>query len=139
MLIAAMVWAFYSWLLTLPGNPESIRAHWASFLLAQVAFGVAWSVMFTAAEWTLAPHSIAWSWSLAAALLFVAIGPAIIALRCWGVGVQRVGPTIAGFFNNLTPLFAALMSSAFLGEWPHLYHALAFALIVGGIVISSRR
>jgi drug/metabolite transporter (DMT)-like permease len=139
MIIAAIVWSFYSWLLTLPEDPQAIRNRWADFLLAQVAFGVGWSVMFSAAEWATAPRSIAWSWPLAAALLFVALGPAIIALRCWGLGVQRVGPTIAGFFSNLTPLFAALMSSAFLGEWPHLYHALAFALIVGGIVVSSRR
>jgi drug/metabolite transporter (DMT)-like permease len=53
--------------------------------------------------------------------------------------VQRAGPAIAGFFSNLTPLFAALMSAAFLGEMPRTYHALAFALIVGGIVVSSRR
>ena len=66
-------------------------------------------------------------------------GPAILAYRCWGLGVQRVGPTIAGFFTNLTPLFAALMSAAFLGEPPHLYHAIAFVLIVGGIMVSSRR
>ncbi|MEP6791191.1 MAG: EamA family transporter, partial [Ramlibacter sp.] len=49
------------------------------------------------------------------------------------------GPNVAGFFANLTPLFAALLSAAFLGELPHLYHGLAFALIVSGIVISSRR
>jgi drug/metabolite transporter (DMT)-like permease len=36
-------------------------------------------------------------------------------------------------------LFAALMSAAFLGEMPSAYHALAFALIVSGIVVSSRR
>ena len=47
--------------------------------------------------------------------------------------------SIAGFFSNLTPLFAALLSVAFLGELPQLYHALAFLLIVGGIVVSSRR
>ena len=50
-----------------------------------------------------------------------------------------MGPNIAGFFSNLTPLFAALFSAAFLGEAPHPYHALAFALIVGGIMVSSRR
>ena len=55
------------------------------------------------------------------------------------MGVQRVGPAIAGFFSNLTPLFAALPSAAFLGELPQPYHALAFLLIVGGIVVSSRR
>jgi drug/metabolite transporter (DMT)-like permease len=87
----------------------------------------------------MAPQQITWGWPLTGALIFVALGPAIIAFRCWGIGVQRVGPTIAGFFSNLTPLFAAVMSSAFLGELPHPYHGLAFALIVGGIVISSRR
>jgi drug/metabolite transporter (DMT)-like permease len=30
------------------------------------------------------------------------------------------------------------LSSAFLGEAPHLYHVLAFALIVGGIAWSAR-
>jgi drug/metabolite transporter (DMT)-like permease len=50
-----------------------------------------------------------------------------------------VGPTIAGFFSNLTPLIAALMSAAFLGEPPHAYHAVAFVLIVGGILVSSAR
>lgn len=53
--------------------------------------------------------------------------------------MSRAGPTLAGFFSNLTLLFAALLSSAFLGEALHLYHALAFVLIVGGIVVSSRR
>ncbi len=139
MILAAIVWSYYSWLLTLPKDPQEIRSDWAAFLLAQVAFGVAWSALFATGEWAVGAPDIAWGWPLIAALMFVAIGPAIIALRCWGIGVQRVGPTIAGFFANLTPLFAAVMSSAFLGELPHPYHGLAFALIVGGIVISSRR
>jgi drug/metabolite transporter (DMT)-like permease len=46
---------------------------------------------------------------------------------------------VAGFFVNLTPLFAAVLSAAVLGDMPRPYHALAFALIVGGIIISSRR
>lgn len=139
MILAAIVWSFYSWLLTLPKDPVEIKSNWIAFMLAQVAFGAVWSGAFAAAEWSIGAQDIAWGWPLIAALVFVAIGPAIIALRCWGIGVQRVGPTIAGFFSNLTPLFAALMSSAFLGEVPHLYHAFAFALIVGGIVVSSRR
>jgi drug/metabolite transporter (DMT)-like permease len=53
--------------------------------------------------------------------------------------VQRVGPAIASFFSNLTPLFAALLSAALLGEAPQLFHAAAFALIVGGIWVSSQR
>ncbi len=141
MMLATIAWSVYSWLLTLgrEQDPQEIRADWAAFLLAQVTFGVLWSGAFAAGEWAIADRHIAWSWSLAAALLFVAVGPAVVAFRCWGAGVQRVGPNIAAFFSNLTPLFAALMSSAFLGEAPHVFHGVAFALIVGGIVLSSRK
>jgi drug/metabolite transporter (DMT)-like permease len=139
MLLATMAWAVYSWLLTRGQDAAAISASWATFLLAQVTFGVAWSGAFAAGEWALTDAQIYWSWNLGAALLFVAVGPAVVAYRCWGIGVQRAGPNVAAFFNNLTPLFAAVMSLAFLGELPHAYHAAAFALIVGGIVFSSRR
>jgi drug/metabolite transporter (DMT)-like permease len=139
-LLAALAWAFYSWMLTQPGKePASIRSDWARFLLGQIVFGVAWSGLFAAAEWTLTDVRIQWSWGLLAALLFVATGPALLAYRCWGAGVQRAGPSVAAFFSNLTPLFAAILSSAMLGDPPKAYHALAFVLIVGGIVVSSRR
>ncbi len=138
-LLATASWAVYSWLLTRPGDATAIRGDWAAFLMAQMVMGLAWSGLFAAGEWALTDAHIQWGWPLAAALAYVAVGPAIVAYRCWGVGVQRVGPSIAGFFSNLTPLFAALMSAAFLGELPHLYHAIAFVLIVGGIVVSSRR
>jgi drug/metabolite transporter (DMT)-like permease len=138
-LLATAAWAFYSWLLTRPGDAPGVRNDWAAFLMAQMAFGLLWSGLFAGAEWALTDAHIQWGWPLAAALLYVALGPAILAYRCWGLGVQRVGPNVAGFFSNLTPLFAAVLSTAFLGELPQLYHGLAFVLIVGGIVVSSRR
>jgi len=139
MVLATIAWSLYSWLLTRGQDAPAIRANWATFLAAQVLYGVAWSGVFAAGEWGLSDASIDWSWELAAGLLYVAVGPAVLAFRAWGLGVQRVGPTVAAFFSNLTPVFAALLSSAFLGEPPHLYHAVAFVLIVGGIVVSSRR
>jgi drug/metabolite transporter (DMT)-like permease len=63
----------------------------------------------------------------------------LLAYRSWGLGIQRVGPNIAGFFANLTPLFAALISTLVLGEAPRFFHGLAFVLIVGGIWVSSRK
>jgi hypothetical protein len=78
--------------------------------------------LFAVSEWGLTDAHICWGWPLAAALLFIAVGPAM-----------------AGFFPKLTQLFAALLSAAFPSELPQLYHALAFALIVGGIVVSARR
>ena len=138
-LLATLAWAFYSWLLSQPKEPPELRRDWAGFLMAQIVFGLGWSGLFAASEWAVLDARITWGWPLAAALLYIAIGPAVMAYRCWGMGLQRVGPAIAGFFTNLTPLFAALLSAAFLGELPHLHHALAFVLIAGGIVVSARR
>lgn len=139
MILATIAWSLYSWLLTRTTEPVSLRADWAGFLLAQVGFGVLWSGLFAAGEWALSDATVHWNWTLILVLAYVAVGPAVIAFRCWGEGVRRAGPAIAAFFSNLTPLFAALMSSAFLGELPHAYHGLAFLLIVGGIVVSSSR
>ena len=139
MVLASIAWAFYSWLLSQPKDPADIRSDWAAFLMAQMVFGLGWAGVFAGGEWALTDVQISWGWPLAAVLLYVAIGPAILAYRCWGIGVQRVGPATASFFANLTPLIAAVLSAAFLGELPRLYHAAAFLLIVGGIVVSSRR
>ena len=139
-LLASATWAWYSWMLAHPGSePAAIRSDWSAFLLAQVFFGLLWSALFAAGEWTLGKGHVSWSWPLATALLFIAVGPALIAFRAWGAGVARAGPALAGFFSNLTPLFTALLSSAVLAEPPHLYHVLAFGLLVAGIVVSSRR
>ena len=46
---------------------------------------------------------------------------------------------LAAFFVNLSPLFTALLSAWLLGEWPQPYHAVAFVLIVAGILVSARR
>ena len=138
MLTAVFAWSWYSWLLSSKvDDPPQIRGDWRAFIMAQIVMGLGWSSMFTAAEWTLTPAHIEYSWKLLGALLFVSLGPAIFAYRCWGLGIQRVGTNIAGFFANLTPLFAALMSIFLLGEQPEIYHAVAFVLIVGGIVAAS--
>ncbi len=139
MVLATISWAFYSWLLVRTTEPRDLRGDWAAFLMAQMVFGLGWSGAFAGVEWSLGQAQAHWGWPLAAGLAFIAIGPAVLAYRFWGAGVQRAGPVMGGFFINLTPLFAAVLSAAFLGERPQLYHAAAFALIVGGIVVSSRR
>ena len=139
MILATIAWSFYSWMLLQPKDEPALRADWAAFLATQVVYGLLWSGLFTGIEWSVGAPGIAWSGTLAAALLFVAAGPAVLAYALWGAGIRRAGPGIGAFFVNLTPLFAALLSSSFLGELPHAYHVLAFGMIVGGIVVSSQR
>lgn len=138
-LLATVLWAVYTWLLTRYPGPPQFKANWSAFLLAQVVFGLLWSVLFTGVEAGLGRFFVVPGWPLAGMLLFISIGPAILAYRFWGTGVQRTSPAVAGFFANLIPLFTALLSIPVLGDAPELYHALAFVLIVGGIVVSSRQ
>ena len=141
MLLAVLLWAGYSWMLARP--PAHLRDaarpawNWAEFLLVQMLFGTAWATLAAAVEAPLVAATIHWTPAVAAALLYVAIGPSLIAYRAWGLGVATVGPTIATFFANLTPVFAGLLSAALLGEAPRWYHAAAFALIAAGIVVSA--
>ncbi|HJV62053.1 MAG TPA: DMT family transporter [Albitalea sp.] len=142
-LIAVVAWAFYSWLLARPPQSMSGAARpdwdWAAFLLVQTIFGLLWAGAAAGVEAAVGHAPIRWNGWVVAALLYVAVGPSVIAYRCWGLGVVQAGPALAAFFGNLTPVFAALMSAAALGEAPHWFHAVAFALIVGGILVSSRR
>ncbi|NML15007.1 DMT family transporter [Azohydromonas caseinilytica] len=143
-IVAIISWAFYSWLLARP--PASMRGaqrphwHWAEALLLQILFGLLGAGAAAGLEQAAGTHAIRWSssWTLAG-LAYVVVGPALVAFRCWGLGVATAGPALAAFFSNLTPLFAALMSAAVLGEPPRWYHGVAFALIVAGIVVSGRR
>ena len=145
MLGAIFSWCVYSWQLARP--PASMRGaarpdwHWAEFLSLQIAIGLLWATASAGlGEWIQPrPEPVVWTPWLVAALLFVAVGPSLIAYRLWGLGVAAAGPAVAAFFGNLTPLFAALLSAALLGEWPRPFHGLAFALIVAGILVSSRQ
>jgi drug/metabolite transporter (DMT)-like permease len=141
-LVAVIGWAFYSWMLARP--PAHMQGErrppwdWAGFLLVQTLFGLVAASLFTAGEQALGAAPIRWSPGVLAALLYVSLGASIVAYRCWGLGVAQGGPALAAFFNNLTPLFAALLSTLVLGEAPQPYHALAFVLIVGGIAVSLK-
>lgn len=145
MLLASLAWALYSWLLVRPvasmSGSQRPAWNWAEFLFVQVAFGLVWAVACTGAEAAWGPPTQAplWpaAWSTWAGLLFIAVGPSILAYRNWGLGVQAVGPTMAAFFGNLTPIFAALWSALFLGQHPRWFHPVALALIMAGIAVSA--
>jgi drug/metabolite transporter (DMT)-like permease len=149
-LVAVVAWAFYSWMLARP--PAAMRGDarprvrdgaterpwdWSELLLVQVIFGLVFALGAGGLEQAAGAAPIRWSGWVLVALAYVAVGPAVIAYRCWGLGVAAAGPAAAAFFGNLTPVFAAVMSALLLGEGPQWFHGLAFALIVGGIVVSS--
>ncbi|QWE13817.1 DMT family transporter [Polynucleobacter sp. AP-Sving-400A-A2] len=136
-MLATILWAFYSWMISRPGESTERQWPWAEFLMAQVLIGFLWTMLFEGAEIATGHAFIDLNYWTGALILFVAIGPSLIAYRCWGLGVNGAGPTVAAFFANLIPLFTALLSAAILGDPPQLFHGLAFVLIVTGILVSS--
>jgi len=71
-------------------------------------------------------------------LAFVAIGPSIMSQLFFLRAVELIGPGRAGVFVNLVPVFAPILAVFILGEQLALYHALALALVLGGIFIAER-
>jgi drug/metabolite transporter (DMT)-like permease len=135
MLAATLCWAGYSWLLR---RHRPSLSGW-NFLLIQIAWGSMLSLPLVAGEWAAGAQVLQLQWTTFAVILWMALGPSLLAYWCWDRGVARAGPVLPTFFLNLTPLFAALMSAVILGEPPRAFHGVAFALIVSGILLSQRR
>ena len=69
----------------------------------------------------------------------VALLPSFLGQMAFMQGVQLIGPGRAGVFVNLVPVFAAILAVTFLREPFEAFHAVALALVLGGIWIAERR
>jgi drug/metabolite transporter (DMT)-like permease len=139
MVLATILWGAYSWMLSHPKESTERTWPWSYFLLAQVGFGFCWSLGFAVTEWQLEYSYFTWSWSTVFMIIYVIIGPSLIAYRCWGLGVSEAGATVATFFTNLIPLFTAILSTLLLQKPPELFQGVAFALILAGIYLSIQK
>lgn len=70
---------------------------------------------------------------------YVALFPSFLAQIAFIRGVELIGPARAGVFVNLVPVFAALLAVLILSEPFELYHAVALALVLGGIAVAESR
>lgn len=145
MLLAALVWSIYSWLLA---RPFKAMQHgpvwgWAPFLWLQVLAGLLWAGAGAGVEAATTSQPWHWPdqaqdrWLLTGGLAYIVIGPSILAYWGWGQGVRAAGPTLAAFFSNLIPVFAAVWAWLLLGTHPQWYHPAALLLIAAGIAVSS--
>lgn len=70
--------------------------------------------------------------------LYIAVFPSFLSQLFFMRGVDLIGPGRAGIFVNLVPVFAALLAVVLLGEAFQIYHAIALALVLGGIVLAEK-
>jgi len=132
-LASMLLWALYT--VCLRWRPADL--HPLGLLGANSIVGVV--AMIPVYLWSLAQGMhITWSAQAVAGLAYVGVFPSVLAYVFWNNAVARVGPSKAGMFMHLMPVFASLLAIAFLGERLRWFHAAGMALIFSGIWLTSR-
>jgi drug/metabolite transporter (DMT)-like permease len=72
-------------------------------------------------------------------LLYVTLFPSLVSQIFYMRGVELIGPSRAGLFVNLVPVFGALLAVVILSEPFAWYHAVALALVLGGIWLAEQK
>jgi drug/metabolite transporter (DMT)-like permease len=127
-----VVWAFYT--VALKWRPQNL--HPLAFLAALASVGLAAMLPLYLAD--VGGHSgLVLNTATVLSLLYLGIFPALLAYIFWNRAVAEVGPTIAGLFMHLMPVFGTGLAIVFLGERLHLYHLAALGLILGGLYLTT--
>lgn len=132
MLFAVAIWAVYTALLKRRPAISGL-----SFAAVTYVLAAALNAPLAAVE-VAAGARMSLSGPVALAVLYTAVFPSFLAYLCYNRGVEIVGGARAGAFMNLVPLLATLLAFPMLGEEPRFYHALGFAAIIAGVLLSAR-
>ena len=132
MLIAALLYSAYT--VALRARPDVPGE--AMFTMFAVISALA---ALPLAVWEAASPGYAWptlnGWIITG---LVAVFPSCLAQLFFLRGVDLIGPTRAGVFINLVPIFAAILAVFVLGEVFALYHAIALGLVLAGLWLAQR-
>lgn len=134
--LACLLYAGYS--LTLKYKPD---IHWLSFIFVTAGAAFMASIVFQlliggGVDQLIAdiPEVTPIGWIC---VLYVMLFPSIIAQLFYARGVAMVGPNRASIFINLLPVFGTILSVIILREEFELYHLVASALVIAGIVLAE--
>jgi drug/metabolite transporter (DMT)-like permease len=132
LLIACLFYAAYT--VALRRRP---KVSGTGFFAAMAVVACLTSLPLLASE--IAQGTVQWptpkGWAI---LLFVGIGPSLLAQIFFMRAVELIGPGRAALFANLVPVFGAGLAVMLLDEQFHLYHAVSLVLVLGGIFVAER-
>lgn len=75
------------------------------------------------------------TWQSVGAISTLAVFMTVLSIFLWNAGNRAIGPSRAGIFVNLFPVFVAALAIVFLGEELHLYHLAGAACVCLGITL----
>lgn len=135
MLMLAAIVAYAGYAVALRVKPQ---IHWQSLMIALSAGAFVASIPLAIAEAyagaMILPDARGWG-----IILYTTIFASILSQIFFMQGVELIGSNRAGLFINLMPIFGTLLSVIVLREEFHLYHAIALALVLGGILLAETR
>jgi drug/metabolite transporter (DMT)-like permease len=135
MLLAVILWTAYS--LLLKQAPRELP----HLVLLAASCAAAVALMLPLYLW-LAPSGrmLPADWQSWCGLLYIALAASVPPFLLWNRGVASIGPSRAGSFIYLMPLFGAVLAFLFLGEEPQAYQlAGGIAIFAGIAVMNSKR
>ena len=132
-MLSVAMWSLYTILLR--HRPAGL--HMLSFLFCIAVVGNLCMLPFWIGEMLLG-YRIAWTVQTVSAMLAVALFSSVLAYIFWNRGVEAVGAQVAGLFVHLMPVFGVMLAWIFLGERLQAYHVAGIALILVGIVLTTR-
>lgn len=132
MIAAVVAWSFYSVLVK--RRPADLHPN--AMLAGMMAFGLLMTLPFYLWE-TGTVQAMPLNWNAVWTVGYMAVFASILAYLCYNRGIELVGPSRAALTAHMLPVFAAILSVAFLGESLHLYHLAGAAAVVMGIVLSG--
>jgi drug/metabolite transporter (DMT)-like permease len=133
MLIACASYAVYT--LALRDRPKV-----SGFVFFSVLALAALMISLPLLAWEIAAGEVIWPDLRGFAfLLFVTLFPSLLSQIFFMRGVELIGPSRAGLFVNLVPVFGAFLGVAILGEPFRWYHAVGLVLVLGGIWLAERK
>jgi len=75
------------------------------------------------------------TWQSVGAISTLAVFMTVLSIFLWNAGNRAIGPSRAGIFVNLFPVFVAALAIVFLDEELHLYHLAGAACVCLGITL----
>ena len=132
-IVSALIYALYS--VSLRARPD---VHWISFLAALIAGSLVCSTV--AVSYEIITDTAIWPTTLIGigTAVYAGLFPSLLSQGFFMVGVAAIGANRAGLYVNIVPVFAALFAVLFLDEQLFAYHAIAFILVVGGVMLAQR-
>jgi drug/metabolite transporter (DMT)-like permease len=81
---------------------------------------------------------IEFSPTILGAILYLGLGPSLLAYLCWNESVAIIGPTRAAFVYYCLPLFSGGEALLLLGEPVTVTHVLSGTMILAGVIFTTR-